>query len=169
LILNSGSHVEKLKLALKSAFTKIKEEFDEHRESINQNTNEIQANYEYLCRIDAKIEKLSERIDELTMFISCEPPKKTYDVSELTTREKEVFVAMYASEESTYKDLGRRTGLTENLVICYVSNLCTKGVPVQKKYVNNEVKLCIEPEFREMQARENILSINEALNKSVQV
>ena len=32
---------------LKKAFNKIKEEFEEHLGSINENTNEIQANYEY--------------------------------------------------------------------------------------------------------------------------
>ena len=39
---------------------RIKEEFDEHLGSINENTNEIQANYEYLCNTDSKIDKLNE-------------------------------------------------------------------------------------------------------------
>ena len=44
-------------------FVKIKQEFLEHLDSINQNTNEIQANYEYLKEFETKLEKLRERID----------------------------------------------------------------------------------------------------------
>ena len=54
---------------LKATFTKIKEEFEDHLDSINENTNEIHSNYEYLCELDSKIEKLNEKLEEIMMFM----------------------------------------------------------------------------------------------------
>jgi hypothetical protein len=160
--------INELKVSLRSAFTKIKAEFDEHREAINENTNEIQSNYEYLCKLDAKIDKLSERIDELTLFLQQKTETPHYNISPLTTREKEVFVALYSSHDAlTYKEIGRKTGLSENLVTCYIANLVMKGVPVQKRYVNTEVNVFLEPAFKELQLRENIVGISEAVSKNV--
>ena len=159
----------RIKDALKKSFEKIKDEFDEHRETINQNTNEIQANYEYLCRLDSKIEKLAERIDEISMFMSLKAPDKSYHVSNLTTREKEVFLTLYSSDGLGYEDIARRTGLTENLVICYISNIIAKGVPVTKKYVDKGVLLDIEPGFKEIQMKENIVGINDSVSQRVTV
>jgi hypothetical protein len=156
--------------AIRAAFKKIKGEFDDHREAINQNTNEIQANYEYLCKLDSKIDKLSERIEELTLFLQQKPEQPEYELSPLTTREKEVFVALYsASAPMNYKDVGRRTGLTEELVMCYVTNLITKGVPVQKMCIDNEVRMALEPHFKEMQMKENIVGISESVSQSVKL
>ena len=77
---------------LKDAFNVVREELDDHREAINQSTNEIQTNYEYLCKLDSKIEKLGERIDELTMFIKQlkGQEQKKFIVSRLTRKEQEV-------------------------------------------------------------------------------
>ena len=151
--------------ALKDALKGLKDELDDHREAINENTNEIQSNYEYLCRLESKIDKLAERLDELTLFRQ----ELDYCISDLTTREKEVFLALYtAADFIAYRDIGRRTGLTENLVICYISNLITKGVPVLKKYVNGEVRLALEPRFKELQMKKNIVGINQCLSQRIQ-
>jgi len=160
--------LRRLKQTLTRVFSEIKDEFDEHRETINQNTNEIQANYEYLCRLDAKIDKLGERIDELTMCMQPETVK--YNIKHLTTREKEVFLALYAAEEAEgYKDIARKIGLNENLVICYISNLISKGVPINKRYAGSEVMLSLDAQFKEHQMKENIIGINETLSKNIAV
>lgn len=159
---------------LKQAFSKIKEEFAEHLEAINENTNEIQSNYEYLCELEARIDKLAERIDEICMFIkhpSAADQSKEYDIAPLTKNEQEVFQALYAfvnaKGDASYKELGRRCGLTEGLIQSYVTNLIEKGVPVQKKYLNNDVLLTIDRRFCELQAKENILGINEVISEKV--
>ncbi len=53
---------------LQDAFSKIKEEFEDHLTAINQNTTEIQANYGYLSEIDEKIEKICQRLDQIGLF-----------------------------------------------------------------------------------------------------
>ena len=162
---------------LKKAFNTIKEEFEEHLSSINENTNEIQANYEYLCNIDSKIDKLNEKIEGIQLFIKHFTNEKTIDDSKkqdynhifLTTREKEVFLALYTMAEEkgpiTYKAIARRIGLTEFMVREYIINLIEKGIPVVKRYVNQEVYLDIDQKFRHMQAKENLVDINESMTR----
>lgn len=157
-----------IKASLKDAFSKVKEEFDEHLQSINENTNEIQANYEYICRLDAKIDKLSERIDGLCMQRLGDRPQKEYIVQALTIREKEVFLGLYTSDAPIgYKELAKKTGLSEELVLCYISNLINKGVKILRKYSDGVVAISIEPQFREHQMRENIVGISEELSGSL--
>ena len=162
---------------LKKAFNTIKEEFDEHLGSINENTNEIQANYEYLFNIDSKIDKLNEKIEDLQLFINRLVAKDDKEHNEeqvynhifLTTKEKEVFLALYTMAEEkgpiTYKAISRRIGLTEFMVREYVLNLIEKGIPIIKKYVNQEVYLDIDRKFRHMQAKENLVEISESMAK----
>lgn len=156
---------------IKDAFSKVKDELNEHRECLNQNTNEIQANYEYLCRLENKIDKLSERLDELSLFFeknNTEKDSEKFSVSTLTRKEQEVFMAIYMQEDGcTYCQIGRNTGLTENLVVCYVTNLIAKGVPLIKRYLSNGVVLYLDNEFKQIQAKKNILQISESVSKSV--
>jgi len=54
---------------LHDAFSQIKDEFEDHLTAINENTNEIQANYELVCNIDQKLNKLTERLDKFELFL----------------------------------------------------------------------------------------------------
>lgn len=171
-----SKELSRIQKQLKSAFSKVKEEFGDHLDAINENTNEIQANYEYLCEIDSKIDKLAERIEEISMLIqekntSMLDHNRTYSVLPLTSREQEVFLALYTLEEEkgavSYLDIGRRLALTEALVCSYITNLIEKGVPIIKKYMNNSVYLNIDKTFKHIQAKENLLGINEAISEKV--
>lgn len=159
---------------IKDAFSKIKDELNDYRECLNQNTNEIQSNYEYICRLETKVDKLTERVDELSLFIqkltdTC-PEKKSdkFSVSTLTRKEQEVFMAIYISPKgATYSQIARKTGLTENLVICYITNLVAKGVPLIKQYLASDVMISIDEEFKQLQTQHNILQISESVSQSV--
>lgn len=50
-------------------FKNIKEELDEHLQSINENTEEIQASYESQNKIDKKIDKINEKIELLRLQV----------------------------------------------------------------------------------------------------
>ncbi len=173
-ILDTGSSLEiaRVKQQLDAAFKGIREEFDEHLESINDNTNEVQANYEYMCRLDAKIEKIAERLDEMQARLSTIVPLSHYDEEpvpaiELTQKEKEVFLILYASEEKplTYKDIARIMGDSDLLISGYITNLIEKGVPVIKKYMGHSAYLMLDRRFRELQAKNNMLAINQTTVK----
>ncbi|MCB9361831.1 hypothetical protein H6504_00205 [Candidatus Woesearchaeota archaeon] len=164
---------------LKKAFESIKDEFSDHLEAINANTNEIQSNYEQLCDLDIKIEKLNERIDEVQLMLSqlisereirVTHRTEEYHIGRLTKREKEIFLLIYELEEkgqTTYEELAKKGGYTSSLMMAYVANLVAKGIPIQKRYVNNTAMLSLEPKFKEYQTKHNIVDINAEISEKV--
>lgn len=160
-----------LEIHLNKSFEQVKEQFEDHLETINENTNEIQSNFEYLCELDMKIDKLSEKIDELNNLIRLQrgenTEKKTFSLKPLTKKEKEVFYALYILTEqrkyTTYKEISRRACYSNDLIAAYITSLIEKGVPVIKKYSNRIVYLTLDQEFRQLQAKENIVGVNTLL------
>ena len=154
---------------LHDAFSQIKEEFEDHLTAINENTNEIQSNYEFLCGIDHKLNKLAERMDKIELFLQKQglelEEKQQFKPVRLSKREQEVFLILYTLEEIkgsvTYLDIARKLCLTEDIVASYISNMIQKGVPIIKKYIANEAHLSLNPHFKSLQAKENILQIEQ--------
>ena len=160
---------------LKADFSKIKKEvedqFEDHLQSINENTNEIQSNYEFMCELDAKIDKFAERIDKIQLFLQSNSNfiaegEKTFDIRPLTKTEQEIFMVIYALEDEkgivSYRDIALKTGLAESLVSNYIASIIEKGVPILKKYVNSRPFLKLDSEFKTLQAKENLLMIDTA-------
>ena len=116
-----------LKLTLNQSFEQVREQFDDHLEAINENTNEIHSNFEYLCEMDRKIEKLAEKVDELNHLIREQRGEKVeerkFELRPLTKKEKEVFYALYVLTEgrrfASYKEISRRACFSEELVASY--------------------------------------------------
>jgi len=158
-----------LQAHLKRSVENVKEQFEDHLEAINENTNEIQSNFEYICELDRKIDKLGERIDEIAQLIreqKGQKPKK-FELQPLTKKEKEVFYAIYILTEhrkfTTYKAVSRRVCYSEELVAAYITSLIQKGVPVLKRYENRTAYISLDYCFRQLQAKENIVGVNTLL------
>ena len=166
---NASIFLEK-KSELNKIFSQIKEEFEDHLTSINENTNEIQSNFQYLSELDSKIEKLNEKLDKIQFFLEKNlsyRPEKTlnFDILPLTQKEQEVFLVLYTLEEAkgavSYVDIARRVALPEELVSSYITGMIEKGVPIIKKYLNNKAYLKLDRSFKNIQAKENILKLNQ--------
>ncbi len=164
-----GVELSQLKKRLKSEFTNVRHEFEEHLQAINENTNEISANYEYICDIEKKLDKLSERVDTIQMYLESNSgilvTKKTdFDVKRLNRREQEVFLVIYTLEEEkgvlTYADIASKLEMSEGLAGSYVTSLIEKGVPILKRYINSKPYIKLDPEFKTLQAKENILQLS---------
>ena len=150
-------------------FTKIRHEFEEHLQTINENTNEIAANYEYTCELESKLDKLSERVDKIQMYLESNSniaisKINNFDVKRLDKREQEVFLVIYTLEEEkgsvTYEDIAKRLSIPEQLAGAYVTSIIEKGVPILKRYVNSKPHLRLDPEFKTLQIKENILQLS---------
>ncbi|MCK5283359.1 MAG: winged helix-turn-helix domain-containing protein [Nanoarchaeota archaeon] len=159
-----------IKFAIRALVDEVKEELDEHLESINQNTNEISSNYEYLCEFDYKINKLSEKIEQIHLFLEDNfnfklPKKPKFEPKPLSNNEQDVFLILYTLEEKkgsvSYPDIAKRIGLSEELVSQYITRMIEKNVPIIKRYVNNKPFLRLDPQFKRIQAKENILGLNQ--------
>ena len=154
---------------LHEAFSQVRDEFEDHLTAVNENTNEIQANYELVCNIDQKMNKLVERLDKIELFLQKQgmeiDEKEQFKPIRLSKREQEIFLILYTLEEIkgsvSYLDIAKKLCLTEDIVASYISNMLQKGVPITKKYVANEAQLGLNQRFKALQAKENILQIEQ--------
>lgn len=155
-----------MNVGVKKAFSAVKDELDQHLDSINQNTNEIQSCYEYLAELDQKLEKLNERLDDLQFTITPETEAQ-YDIS-LSHREQEVFMVLYTEEDPiTSREISRRLGLTVEMVDQYLQTMAAKGIPLLRTFVNNKVYQSLDLKFKDLQARKNVLRINESISQQL--
>jgi DNA-binding NarL/FixJ family response regulator len=143
---------------IRKAFKAVKTELDDHLDAINQNTAETQANQGWLSELDAKINKLSERLDEIELLINPDRARKM-DVK-LTPREQEVFMALYLSKGLSSSQIAKHLGFTDDMVNMYIFNLMSKGVPVRKELADDVVVFTLDSEFKILQARGNVLEID---------
>ncbi len=161
-----NSELDKIKVTFDTTLKGIREEFDDHLESINDNTNEIQANYEYIMRLDEKLNKFNEKLEQLESWmarIAGIPIKEEEEQPILLDeKEKSVFLIVYtASEPVTYSYIAKSLNENEFLVRGYVTNMLEKGVPIQKRYMDNQVFLALDKQFKERQAKENVIGISQ--------
>ena len=152
---------------IKEVISEMRDEIGEHLEAINENTNEIQSNFQYIGELDSKIDKLNERIDQIQLFLAnygfAVEEKQSLNIAPLTKKEEEVFLVLYTLDNEkgtvTYADISRRTGLPETLVMSYILSMAEKGVPIIRRCIKNKPYLSLEPRFKRLQAKENILKI----------
>ena len=158
-----------LSRTLKSEFTRIRHEFEEHLQAINESTNEIAANYEYICELESKLDRLSERVDNIQMYLEANSnisiaKRNNFDVKRLNRMEQQVFLVIYTLEEEkgsiTYEDIAKKLNISEQLAGNYVTSIIEKGVPILKRYINSKPYLRLDPEFKTLQAKENILQLS---------
>ena len=82
---------------LKSAFSTVKEEMEEHLQSINENTSELQQNSDHLIELENKINKLEQRMGEIHLMLG--KIVNTTKVSvDLTLEEQKVFLILYTND-----------------------------------------------------------------------
>jgi phosphopantetheine adenylyltransferase len=153
----------------------IRAELDEHLDALNENTSEIQTSYECINEINEKVEKLAERLEAIEIFMqqhsSFTAVEKIFEVKPLTKTEQNVFLIIYALEDEkglvSAEMIRKKAGLTPYLVNEYISRLIEKGIPLMKKYINNAAYIRLNPEFKRIQAKENILCIDSAQKELV--
>jgi biotin operon repressor len=155
-----------------SILESVREELDDHRSAINENTNELQANHEYIRSVDEKLDKLQARIEELFLLVTGKTGEAKVEIQPLTKREQEVFQALYVVGEGvpfvSYKQLARKLGASEALMSGFITNLVEKGVPVLKKYDSGLAFVQLEPKFRQKQAKDVVIGLNSLLSHWMQ-
>ena len=141
---------------MKKRFDHIRFAIEEHLSSINENSAEIQSLFDYLNKIDVKLDKMGQRLDELQLNGVRKPL-----VSPLEENEKKIFLALYTEETPlSYSEISERAGLSPHLVMETASLLLQKGVPLRRSLVNGQVFLQLDSQFKELQAKENLVNLS---------
>lgn len=163
--LDKFTEIKEIKHTFSESLTAIKEELDQHLDSINQNSVEIQSNYDYIEEINKKVEKLESRIDDLCLLFEkgvnrgTPKPLSTHQFS-LTNHEKEIFLALYTSQEPlSYEEIALRTSLPPYLVEELISSLKLKKIPLIERNFANKSFLMIDENFKEEQSKLNIVNM----------
>ncbi|MCA9478649.1 MAG: hypothetical protein KC535_05875 [Nanoarchaeota archaeon] len=155
--------IESIENGVRSGFSKIKDELNEHLDAINQNTAELTTAYQYIAQLESRIEKLNERIDELTLTVQGSVATPSYSI-DLSLREQEVFLSLYMSAEPLcVEEMAKQLGLTSELVGVSLNKLVSKGVPLIRKTVNELTFFSLESSFKSMQARKNVVPVSESV------
>jgi hypothetical protein len=157
---------------LKAAFKKIREERDEHLESINQITNELQTAFDYISELESKYEKLKEITDELQIFKNSLllNDKSHFSNIVLSLEEQKLFLTMYIfgeKEPLSWKFLSSKINMIDNALRNVLSSLLDKKIPITKEKIGTEWYFNIDPRFRELQSKENIITIHESVSKGI--
>jgi hypothetical protein len=146
----------------------LRSEMDEHRQVINDNTNEIQTNFEFLCELDKKIDLLCDRMDEIARVVKGDKCEKRFQVTPLNQQEKQIFSTVFNMTETapqvSYAQIANKLGMGAHVVASYATRLAEKGVPVVKKIHGGKVFLSFPGEFRQIQIKENIVGIDAPLS-----
>lgn len=147
----------------------IREELDDHRQAINEGTQEVAATNEFLNEVTSRLDKLTERVDELTLLIKGAKGEKSFEIRPLSEKEKDVFSSLYLLTESqpyvTYEQIARHASLSKDLAITYITMMIQKGIPVLKKHQGSKVFVRLDDAFRQKQARENIVGLSAPLSR----
>jgi hypothetical protein len=150
---------------IRTAFSKIKEEMEDHLQAINENSSETQSVYDCIAELEEKLDKLNERIDSLhLMFRSLRPDY------ELSKKEKKVYLVINSIGEKcalSYADVSRKLNMNELEVRSCVASMIEKGIPILISEIENKTFFNIDKKFKDIQQRENILNIEEDVSKGM--
>ena len=165
---STASSADMLNLRFEAALKGVREEFDDHLESINDNTSEIEANYEMLGRLESKVDRIEQQLERLQMAFAnfSGVPARLAESAEidLDEREKDVFLILYTAADDkplSYRDIATALKESEFLVRGYITNMIEKGVPVVKRYVNDVAYISLDSSFKDRQARENLVRLSQ--------
>ena len=144
---------------IRGEFHLARQALEEHLNSINENTTEIQALFDYLQEMEVKVEKMSQRLDnlQLGMGFNLEKPQ----IMPLNQTERKVFLVLYTEEQPlSYVEIAQKAQLTNSLIPECLSSLMSKGVPVQRNFCNGQLFVKLDPAFKEMQAKEGLINLS---------
>ncbi len=145
-------------------FPELKQEFEEHLSAINENTAEIQVLFDFLQQLEKKIDGLGQRLDSLQLALKENSHNQALTGKRefaLTAMEKKIFLALYTeSTPLSFQEIAVKANLPASLVPECISTLIEKGIPLTKSFYNDRLFLTLEPQFKEWQARENVINLS---------
>ncbi len=162
--LNSKKQLLNLDNSLKEEINALKEELEDHLTAINENTNEIESNYELIAELSLKLEKIEERLEALELALNSQNIEKQ-EIEQLNHKEKKIFLTIYKEEQNylSYADIAALHNISESTARYYIDSLIKKGIPIIKRVINGRMHFKLNPYFRQLQTKHNIVKIKPQL------
>ena len=155
-------------LDLSSSLQDIRIELDDHLAAINETTDEVETNFTYLINIEKKIKFLEKKIEHINKVLEKIAPEEFKSVKcgkvQISDKEQIVFSILYESPRAVdASQIAARLRRSETFVRYSINGLLSKGIPITKHIVNKKTHFSLDPEFKEIQAKENILNLPKTL------
>lgn len=163
-----GVDVCMLDVELSSGLQQIRQELDDHLTAINENTDEVEMNFSYLINIEKKVKHLENKMDRVMEMLAkimpeCEQKSSKKQIK-INDKEESVFSILYSSPKAMdCVQIASRLRRSDTFVRYSINSLMTKGIPISKHIVSNKTYFALDPEFKELQCRENILNLSKTL------
>ncbi len=144
---------------MNNEFVAIRKMLEEHLAAINDNTAEVQALFDFLQELEIKVEKVSQRLDQTQLSLGIPKPKTS--IAPLNQMERKIFLVLYTGEAlMTYQEIAEKAELSPSIIPECISSLIQKGVPFRRSFFENQLFVGLEPGFKELQAKENIVNLS---------
>jgi len=142
----------------------IRKELDEHLSAINDNTGEIETNYTYLISLDKRMRLIEKKLALFEKMLS--PHLKNFKNKEerkkikLDDSEKLIFQILYEAENALdYQTIMIASKKSKSTVKYCIDSMINKNIPIQRHIINKRAFFLLEPEFKEIQAKNNIVNV----------
>lgn len=152
---------------IRAAFSKVREEFEEHLQAINENTSEINTTHDYLGEMDEKIEKLNSRIDTIHMMFQ-QLLLQTRVSVELSLAEQRVFTLLCLHSYVPLAEMGMKTTLSAEEVEEILTSLADKGIPIIRKTKDGDIYIKLDDDFRKLQEKNPIVKVNPSVMQQME-
>lgn len=158
-------HLDATCSQISSELSQIKEAHQDHLETINENTQEIEATSDQAHEIEAKLDKLNMRMDAMHLVLKQLVFEHRLSV-QLTLHEQKLFSLLCAHKNYLKMDyVVARLRLPELTVKELVTALMDKGIPVVRKEHGGGSFLHMDPAFSQLQQQQGIIKISPAVHQ----
>ncbi|MDO8661445.1 MAG: hypothetical protein Q7K43_06145, partial [Candidatus Woesearchaeota archaeon] len=132
---------------VKQVLDTMRDELDDHRQTINENTTEIETVFEFLNALEAKLDNVQQLVEKLAL--SLQEPQQQIGV--LNRREKTVCQALFLLGKTkpwvSCEDIAKHCQISREVLAATLAGLVTKHVPVIKKYDSTKAYAQLTPSF----------------------
>ena len=154
---------------LRTSVQGVQHEFDDHLNAINENTLEIKENYERILGMDDKIEKIASKLETTYMMVSeLMKLRNRFQGVTLSDNEQKVFLALYIEDKSiSLATLSKRINMKRGDVRLALNAMKKKEIPFFMRKESDDNYIVLEPRFKELQTREQLIKIDEKNQKNL--
>ena len=145
--------------SVSSEFNDVQNTLDEHLSAINENTVEIQSVFDCLQEVENKLEKITQRLDQLQLAQGIPLHKST--ITPLNQTEKKIFLTLYTEENPlSYREVAEKCQVPTAIIPECIASLVNKGIPLHRSFANNQLFISLDAQFKERQAKENVVNLS---------
>lgn len=168
-LINIKKELTSINNGVNVAFKKVGSELSDHLDTINANTSELDALTQMITVLEQKIDKLNERIDTLSVSSSSKKDFSKDATYDLSIKEQEVFATLYTSNQFlSIKEISKIIGRTDDITSIVIKRLIKKDIPIFKKTVKSVDFFSLDGEFKNLQAKNNVVHLHEKVLRELQ-